>query len=137
MDELIWNGITGGVFPKVPLPTSVTGAAVIISFSGVEINYTLYDEWLMPDSPVSWGDRGYDFNKTKGGDVALTYKGQVGPGKLAVRAFYFDEQTDCSGIIRATFSRTTAAGDLAFCIKRTSGSWAANTPLTLSSTTER
>ena len=99
VDELLWDSITGGIFPKVPLPLSVTGATVIISFMGLEINYTLFDNWLEPAgflSPylVSWGDKGYDFNKTKGGNVALTYKGQVGPGKLAARAFYFDEDTE-------------------------------------------
>jgi len=78
---------------KVPLPLSVTGAAAILSFSGVEINYTLFDEWLQTTTTV--GDLGYDsLNKTKGGNVAVSYNGSVGPGKLAVRGFYFDEATE-------------------------------------------
>jgi len=81
------------------LPLSVTGASAIISFSGVEIVYTQFDEWLQQGgapaaSPLYVYDNGYDSNKTKGGNLAVGYNGQVGPGKLNARGFYFDEDTE-------------------------------------------
>jgi len=78
---------------KFDAPDFVTGAAVIASFSGVELSYTWFDGWLLPAAD-GVGDLGYDFNKTKGGNVALGYTGEVGPGKLAARAFYFDELSE-------------------------------------------
>jgi len=89
VNQMLLDELTG--WSKVPLPGSVTGAAAILSFSGVEINYTLFDEWLLEDGI---GDLGYDFNKTKGGNVAVTYSGSVGPGKLTARGFYFDEASE-------------------------------------------
>jgi len=83
----------------IPIPTKfdapdyVTGAAIIASFSGAELSYTWFDGWLLPAAD-GVGDLGFDFNKTKGGNVALGYSGEVGPGKLAARAFYFDELSE-------------------------------------------
>ena len=82
---------------KMDAPDFVTGAAIIASFSGAEISYTWFDGWLAPSLDGSFGspgDLGYDFNKTKGGNVAVGYSGEVGPGKLAARAFYFDELSE-------------------------------------------
>ena len=81
------------------LPLSVTGASAIISFSGVEIVYTQFDEWLQQGgapaaSPLYVYDNGFDSNKTKGGNVMVGYNGQVGSGKLNARGFYFDEKTE-------------------------------------------
>ena len=81
------------ILTKLDAPSYVTGAAIIASFSGAEISYTWFDGWLLPGGG-GYGDLGYDFNKTKGGNVAVGYSGEVGPGKLAARAFYFDEMSE-------------------------------------------
>jgi hypothetical protein len=120
---LIANGVIGGNqravqgatgFPKVQMPDSVTGAAVIASFSGIEASYTWFDNWLLhgmaPGPHVYGGDALYDFNKTKGGNVAVGYSGEVGPGKLAARGFYFDEDSEVGGIGSGGFWRTQGWG---------------------------
>jgi len=100
-------------------PTSVTGAAVIASFSGVEASYTWFDNWLdgtwIDDGTETifipgYGDALYDFNKTKGGNVAVGYSGEVGPGKLAARGFYFDEDSEIGGIGTGGFVRLQGWG---------------------------
>jgi len=86
---------------KADAPDFVTGAAIIGSFSGAEISYTWFDGWLKQgsfvnadDFSINVGDVDYDFNKTKGANIALGYSGHVGPGKIAARAFYFDELSE-------------------------------------------
>jgi len=90
-----FNQVLSPVNTKIPIPDSVTGAAIIASFSGAEISYTWFDSWILPVDAVN---SLYDSNKTKGGNVAIGYAGEVGPGKLAARGFYFDEDTEVSGI---------------------------------------
>lgn len=65
------------------MPTSVTGVALILKIAGIEVNWTLFD------GIYEWGrDTG---DKGKGGNVAVTYTGEIGPGKLTARGFYYDE----------------------------------------------
>jgi hypothetical protein len=86
---------TGVENTRMTLPGSVTGLSTIISFSGLEINWTIFDNWLDEDGPYFYGrDYGYDWNKSKGNNVALTYAGEVGPGKLTARAFWNSESVD-------------------------------------------
>ena len=68
---------------KSLMPTSVTGVALIFKIAGIEVNWTLFDG--IYESGSDYGDKG------KGGNVAVTYTGELGPGKLTARAFYYDE----------------------------------------------
>ena len=64
----------------------------------MELSWTLFDSWL--DYSGGWGfesdDYGYDWDKSKGNNLALTYAGEVGPGKLTARAFWNDESVSFS-----------------------------------------
>jgi len=114
LNELLSVTASAGNFPRVPLPLSVTGASAMLTFGGLEITYTLFDEWLENEDfgpyQINWGDQGYDFNKTKGGNVALGYNGQLGPGKLMARGFYFDELTDVNPGIAAVIHNVRDSG---------------------------
>ena len=77
---------------KINLPGSVTGIATIISFSGLELNWTIFDNWLLGTEHA--GDLGFDPDKSKGNNIALTYAGAVGKGKLTARAFWNDERVN-------------------------------------------
>jgi len=115
INELLSVSATRGQFPKVPLPLSVTGAAVIVAISGMELSYTLYDQWLQPENAVigvSWGDSLFDFNKTRGGNAALSYNGPAGSGKLNARIFYTDEdsEVDPAAVPAADHVKSTAWG---------------------------
>jgi len=85
------------MFPRVWLPLSVTGAGVIANpVEGLELEYYAYDEWIAPNAATGayWGDLGYDFNRTKGWDLAATYTRDILGGKFTGRGFYFDEYLD-------------------------------------------
>jgi len=118
---LIENEDIAGIPNQIDIPNSVTGAAIIAAFSGVEVSYTWFDNWLVGDweidpdtgDPVfiaGVGDALFDFNKTKGGNVALGYAGEVGPGKLAARVYYFDEDSELAGIGSGAWMRITGWG---------------------------
>jgi len=87
-----------GFFPKTPLPLDVTGAGVIGNpIKDLELEFYVYDNWLLPRGVpgfLSGQDLGYDFNRTKGWDIAATYKRDILGGKLTARGFYFDEYLD-------------------------------------------
>ena len=85
---------TGYDNTRMSLLGSVTGLSTIISFSGLEINWTIFDSWLDGGDAVYGEDYGYDWNKSKGNNVALTYAGEVGPGKLTARGFWNSESVD-------------------------------------------
>ena len=56
---------------------SVTGISTILSFSGLELSWTLFDRWLDTTyEGFSYGDYGYDWDKSKGNNLALTYAGK-------------------------------------------------------------
>ena len=77
-----WN------WERTPLLGSVTGLSTIVSFSGLELNWTIFDSWF------SDGDYLYDYDKRKGNNIALTYAGEVGPGKLTARGFWNSESQE-------------------------------------------
>jgi len=99
--------IAGGIvypgFFRVPLPLNVSGAGVIVNpIEGVELEYKAYNEWFNGGAGnilglkliESTADLGFDYNRTKGWDLALTLAHDIGPGKLTARGFYFDEYID-------------------------------------------
>jgi len=85
-------------FPRIPLPLDVTGMGVIGNpIEGLELEFYVYDEWAVPNYPEPWvgaQDLGYDFNRTKGWDLAATYNRDVFSGNLTLRGFYFSEYID-------------------------------------------
>jgi len=84
--------------PYVPLPTYQTGLGIDVNFSGVNINYTIYNGELAGLVPMPGGnDLATENDKSKGGNIAIGYNGEVGPGKLAARAYYFSEESDIAG----------------------------------------
>jgi len=87
---IITGGFNGGLFP---LPTYQTGVAFDVNFSGIDVNYMLYNGELAGQQ-VLGSDLAQDLDKSKGGNVAVTYNGDVGPGKLTARAFHFQEYSD-------------------------------------------
>jgi len=97
------EGSPGGFF-RVPLPLNVTGAGFIVTpLEGVELEYKAYNEWFNGGAGnllgllkviETTGDLAFDYNRTKGWDLALTLAHDLGPGKLTVRGFYFDEYID-------------------------------------------
>lgn len=100
---LIANGVVGFNqvlvgdavgFSRLDMPASVTGAALILEFFGAEFSATMFDGWLLPDYLGAGDPFMYDFNKTKGGNFALGYSGELGPGKLCARGFYFEELSE-------------------------------------------
>ena len=94
--------ITGGFNNDglFPLPTYQTGVALDINFSGINVNYMLYNGELAGQVPLG-NDLAQDLDKSKGGNVAVTYNGDVGPGKLTARAFYFQEYSNIPGDVMA------------------------------------
>jgi len=88
-----------GYFPRVSLPLDVTGAGVIASpLEGIELEYYAFDNWLLPmesyEGAFMGQDLGYDFNRTKGWDLATTLTHDLLGGKITGRGFYFDEYLD-------------------------------------------
>ena len=69
----------------------MTGISTILSFSGVELSWTFFDTWINGWEESLYGeDYGYDWNKPMI-NLALTYSGEVGLGKLTARSFWNDE----------------------------------------------
>ena len=95
--------ITGGFNGKLnSLPTYQTGVALDVNFAGINLNYMLYNGELEgQDFTFGGSDLAIDVDKSKGGNVALTYNGDVGPGKLTARAFYFQEYSDITDDLAA------------------------------------
>jgi len=89
-------------FPRIALPLDVTGAGVIANpIEGLELEFFVYDEWVNPNEGESylWAqDLGFDYNRTKGWDLAGTYNRDVLSGNLTVRAFYFSEYLDFTNL---------------------------------------
>jgi len=95
-----------GFFPKVSLPLDVTGAGLIgTPLDGLQVEFFVYDEWVNgEDYPDDGGldvwtqDLGFDYNRTKGWDLAATYNRDILGGKLTARGFYFSEYLDWNNI---------------------------------------
>ncbi len=88
--------ITGGFNGALPaLPTFQTGAAIDVNFSGISFNYMIYNGELAGAGIFNAGsDAAQEMDKSKGGNVAIGYSGEIGPGKLTARAFYFQEYSN-------------------------------------------
>jgi len=96
---IITGGFNGALWP---LPTYQTGVALDVNFAGINLNYMLYNGELEgQDFTFGGSDLAIDVDKSKGGNVALTYNGDVGPGKLTARAFYFQEYSDITDDLAA------------------------------------
>jgi len=95
-------GLELPAFPRIWLPLSVTGMGVIGNpIEGLELEFFVYDEWALGTDELTgapWGDLGYDFNRTKGWDLAGTYNRDVFSGNLTLRAFYFSEYLDFTNL---------------------------------------
>jgi len=78
----------------LPLPTYQTGLGIDVNFSGLNLNYTIYNGELAGVAPAGGNDLLTENDKSKGGNIAVGYSGELGPGKLAARAYYFSEESD-------------------------------------------
>jgi len=90
--------LTGGYnAAMVSPPTYQTGIGLELNFADFYINTVYYNGELVGGNALPGGnDTGseQDPDKMKGWNTAIGYSGEVGPGKLKARGFYFQESSD-------------------------------------------